>query len=249
MPKYTITETFTYEVDAPDMDTAEELFSEYMETDDDRLTAIGNETEVTLSNLNNPKDVAFELAKAEILKDMANGVVPATVDNFSDLHDFVDANMYGGVCDEGFSDLFSDASMWNMFIDVMQDNLDVWLWERAEGLFEWCNTDSPAKHRAPKGSTKPFDGNGVNLCPKCTQSAIDELNGIDPEDRAGIDADEIALCEYCKTVHLYWTSDYCRARELAGDEHAPQDDDTLLKCPTCHEVHRNTAEVVERHRH
>jgi hypothetical protein len=115
--------------------------------------------------------------------------------------------------------------------------------------FEWCNTDSPAKHRAPKGSTKPFDGNGVNLCPKCTQSTIDELNGIDPEERAGIDADEIALCEYCKTVHLYWTSDYCRARELAGDEHAPHDEDTLLKCPTCHEVHRNTAEVVERHRH
>ena len=34
--------------------------------------------------------------KTEILADVASGVVPRTVQRFSELHDFVDANLYGG---------------------------------------------------------------------------------------------------------------------------------------------------------
>lgn len=35
--------------------------------------------------------------KREILEDMQAGIVPVTVDSFSKLHDYVDANMYGGI--------------------------------------------------------------------------------------------------------------------------------------------------------
>lgn len=42
----------------------------------------------------------IQQAKSEIIEDVANGVVPADVKNFSELHDYVDANMYGGLCDE-----------------------------------------------------------------------------------------------------------------------------------------------------
>lgn len=42
---------------------------------------------------------AIELSKAQILRDMADGVVPSTVDNFGDLHNHVDANTYGMLCD------------------------------------------------------------------------------------------------------------------------------------------------------
>lgn len=36
-----------------------------------------------------------EQAKSEIRADMAEGVVPRTVDSFAALHDYVDANLYG----------------------------------------------------------------------------------------------------------------------------------------------------------
>lgn len=37
-----------------------------------------------------------ERMKAEILADVENGVVPASVSCYSELHDYVDANLYGG---------------------------------------------------------------------------------------------------------------------------------------------------------
>jgi hypothetical protein len=41
--------------------------------------------------------------KAEINADIAAGKVPATVKSFSELHDYVDANCYGGFCDDNGS--------------------------------------------------------------------------------------------------------------------------------------------------
>lgn len=42
---------------------------------------------------------AVEQGKREILEDISNGRVPADVRDFSHLHDFVDANEYGGLTD------------------------------------------------------------------------------------------------------------------------------------------------------
>jgi hypothetical protein len=41
---------------------------------------------------------AVSLAKRQILADIATGRVPATVATFGELHDYVDANEYGGLC-------------------------------------------------------------------------------------------------------------------------------------------------------
>jgi hypothetical protein len=38
--------------------------------------------------------------KAEILEDIASGRVPASIKSFEGLDDFVDANCYGGFCDD-----------------------------------------------------------------------------------------------------------------------------------------------------
>lgn len=48
-------------------------------------------------------DVADAIArgKREITEDILAGRVPATVTTFGELHDFVDANEYGGLCEEG----------------------------------------------------------------------------------------------------------------------------------------------------
>ncbi len=39
----------------------------------------------------------FAKMKIEILADVENGIVPTTVASFSELHDYVDANLYGGM--------------------------------------------------------------------------------------------------------------------------------------------------------
>ena len=46
-----------------------------------------------------------ERMKREVLTDVKLGKVPATVKAFSDLHDYVDANEYGGFCEEEFVDM------------------------------------------------------------------------------------------------------------------------------------------------
>lgn len=43
-----------------------------------------------------------ETVKSEILEDIANGVLPETISTYSELHDYVDANGYGGFLDAAF---------------------------------------------------------------------------------------------------------------------------------------------------
>lgn len=60
--------------------------------------------------------------KAEILDDIAKDIQPATVSTFSQLHDSVDANEYGGLCDP------EQRGDWTVGdIVVMQDAVDAWL--------------------------------------------------------------------------------------------------------------------------
>lgn len=40
--------------------------------------------------------------KSEILADIENGIIPETCASFSELHDYVDANCYGGFCDDNY---------------------------------------------------------------------------------------------------------------------------------------------------
>jgi hypothetical protein len=47
-------------------------------------------------------DAAVERGKREIAADIAAGVVPADVTDFAYLHDHVDANEYGGLCEDGW---------------------------------------------------------------------------------------------------------------------------------------------------
>lgn len=74
----------------------------------------------------------------EILSDMMTGVVPRNIESFAELHDYVDANCYGGFCDDPFADelieLFggrdADYGLPQGFIDFMnsaQDAVDEWL--------------------------------------------------------------------------------------------------------------------------
>jgi len=67
-------------------------------------------------------DIILNKAKKEILSDIKEGIVPNAVTSFSDLHDFVDANYYGGFCDENYK-----ASKHFQFEDEIQTKLDEWI--------------------------------------------------------------------------------------------------------------------------
>lgn len=71
----------------------------------------------------------IEQAKAEITADVKDGLVSADVSSFSELHDYVDANYYGGWIDDdvpfrGEEDLPD--------VNIMQNAVDAWI--KAGGL-------------------------------------------------------------------------------------------------------------------
>jgi hypothetical protein len=48
-------------------------------------------------------EATVERMKTEIRGDMQKGHVPRTVETFGELHTYVDANCYGGFCDDAFA--------------------------------------------------------------------------------------------------------------------------------------------------
>ncbi len=79
-----------------------------------------------------------ETIKQEIMLDLSMGVVPYSVGSFAELHDYVDANCYGGLCDEGVANgliaLFGgrdgDGAMPDgmmAYINAAQNEVDIWI--------------------------------------------------------------------------------------------------------------------------
>lgn len=64
-----------------------------------------------------------ERAKQEVLRDIATGRVPATVKTFAELHDYVDANYYGGAFEGDFDGSDKVVGFWNR----VQSEVDAWL--------------------------------------------------------------------------------------------------------------------------
>lgn len=79
-----------------------------------------------------------EAMKQGILDDMRNGIVPYSTWSFSALHNFVDANCYGGLCDdaviEGLIAFFGGRDddgvmpyLMPEYINDAQNEVDCWL--------------------------------------------------------------------------------------------------------------------------
>ncbi len=62
-----------------------------------------------------------ERAKTEILADVAAGTVPSTCASFSELHDYTDANGYGGAFERPFDN--EETDFWN----AVQTAVDGWI--------------------------------------------------------------------------------------------------------------------------
>ena len=77
------------------------------------------------------------LAKSSIVALVAVGTIPATVATFSELHDYIDANELGALCDvstwpamaedeDGNADP-EDHAAWMAEIATVQDTVDAWI--------------------------------------------------------------------------------------------------------------------------
>lgn len=83
------------------------------------------------------KDAIVAEMKSEIESDIETGVIAGPVNSFSDLHDFVDANEYGGFCDDAKNQrLFEHFGVKNdeeypqpyiEFINDCQNAIDAWI--------------------------------------------------------------------------------------------------------------------------
>lgn len=67
-----------------------------------------------------------ERMKNEIAADVFDGRVPATVGSFSELHDYVDANCYAGLCEDS-APLPSENEWLNDRVNDAMDEVDAWI--------------------------------------------------------------------------------------------------------------------------
>jgi len=68
----------------------------------------------------------IERIRAEVIEDALDGTIPSTVRDFSELHDFVDANEYGGLCDDECPFKASSQADTDIINDA-QDAISGWL--------------------------------------------------------------------------------------------------------------------------
>src|SRR5262245_35772024 len=75
------------------------------------------------------KDVcdAVDRGKREILSDIIHSRVPSDVSSFGQLHDYVDANEYGGLCDTYSQRDDETVEAWIAFGSRVQDALNAWI--------------------------------------------------------------------------------------------------------------------------
>lgn len=83
-------------------------------------------------------DETIARMKAEVLADLADAMTPRTINSFADLHDYCDANCYGGFCEDEFNDALlghfggrdTDGG-WPQamhdYINAAQDAIDAWI--------------------------------------------------------------------------------------------------------------------------
>jgi hypothetical protein len=93
-------------------------------------------------------DQAVARMKDEILDDMAQELVPRTCASFSELHDYVDANCYGGFCGMEFSQQYghpSEDGYPQELVDLIskaQSIIDTWLRDGGTNSNQSCVSET-----------------------------------------------------------------------------------------------------------
>jgi hypothetical protein len=122
------------------------------EMDDEGFHMSENDDEEDEAPRRSAEQIAEDI-KAEVLTDMRAGVVPETVTSYSALHDYVDANCYAGMADDGAYDAGRDEDA--AILNAATDLVDAWLRSGA------------AKAEAEKAVVCPCCGKTVDLGSTC----------------------------------------------------------------------------------
>jgi hypothetical protein len=85
-------------------------------------------------------------AKKEILSDIKNGTISGPIDNFEDLHDYVDANCYGGLCEMSY-EISENYEVENKLFD----ELDKWF---PQDIYKWEYKEFNKPSGASKGKSQ-----------------------------------------------------------------------------------------------
>ena len=99
--------------------------------------------------------------KEEILQDIRHGRVPVTVATFSELHDYVDANCYGGLCDDDTADAMIDHFGGRDVYEGMPDGMLNMINGSFDAVDAWLAVGD--HHEALKGVYERFDGGTYDL--------------------------------------------------------------------------------------
>ena len=94
-------------------------------------------------------DESIERMKQEIIDDIKEGQVPADCPSFSALHDYVDANCYGGFCDDdkmqALTDYFGGIDDYKGMPDALLDHLN----EAQNSIDRWIREGGIQQHVQP----------------------------------------------------------------------------------------------------
>lgn len=121
---------------------------------------------------------SIELGMQQIQREIAAGRIPPTITEFSALHDYVDANEFGGLCDEDgqWRSMFpretaADEEIFCEAVNRVQDALANWLGNSAERnallgtnlaflSMRGTGLDGPSAHQFFPFNSKPETPNG-----------------------------------------------------------------------------------------
>ena len=82
-------------------------------------------------------DESIERMKQEIIEDIKTGRVPADCPSFSALHDYVDANCYGGFCEDDVMQALTDHFGGHDENESMPDSLIGYLNDAQNSIDRW----------------------------------------------------------------------------------------------------------------
>lgn len=76
--------------------------------------------------------------KREVSDLIASGIIPASVQTFSELHDYCDANELGGFCDDSEGETLAGFDLWNTTFPAKVGEADSMLSDAATDAISEC---------------------------------------------------------------------------------------------------------------
>ena len=115
------------------------------------ISILGDDMTKTAPTLNE----SIERMKNEIIEDIKAGQVPIDCPSFSALHDYVDANCYGGFCEDELMQNLIDHFGGLDENEGMPDDLIAFLNDAQNSIDRWVKDGGLRKYASPSTNSSP----------------------------------------------------------------------------------------------